>query len=294
VSAWRTWLTPAAPAAIAMVRVHGPAALLQRLVERPLPAVGRAALVHLLGSDARVVDQAVLVRLGEGELELMVHGGPGMRAAVDACLAGHGVEAGSEPAPGRGSDWLRLAGAASPAAVAWLLAHPGEAPPFPPAFLARSPVVLITGPANAGKSTLLNQWCGWQRALVADEPGTTRDLVMAETLVGGWRLRLVDSAGLRPTADPIESAGQDLVARARRWADAVVCLQPPAGGAAPRPGDLVVQAKADLGGADGAALPWSVHGLPGRGADRLLAALGAAVLARLGLPHDGETRAHRA
>ncbi len=286
-SPWRAWLTPAAPAAIAVVRVHGPPALLQRLCARPLPAPGRAGVGQLRGTDARMVDQAVLVRLAEDELELMVHGGPGMRAAVEACLAGYGV--GDDPAPapaaapGSGSAWQRLAAAASPAAVHWLLAHPGEPPPFPPAFLARSPVVLITGPANAGKSTLLNQWCGWQRALVAADPGTTRDLVMAETLVGGWRLRLVDSAGLRPTADPLERAGQDLVDQARTWADAVVCLIPPAGGATARPGDLRVQAKADLGAADAGPLPWSVHGLPGRSAASLLAALGDAVLAHLGL-----------
>jgi tRNA U34 5-carboxymethylaminomethyl modifying GTPase MnmE/TrmE len=290
VSAWRCWLTPAAPAAIAVVRVHGDAALLQQLSERPLPAPGRAGVCHLRGADARVVDQAVLVRLAPDELELMVHGGPGMRAAVDACLEAHGVVAGPEPAPGpesapgRDGEWQRLAAAASPAAVRWLLAHPGSLPPFPPAYLSRAPVVLITGPANAGKSTLLNAWCGWQRALVSAEPGTTRDLVMAETLVGGWRLRLVDSAGLRPSADPIERAGQDLVDQARRWADAVLCLEPPEGGAAARPGDLLVQAKADLAGAAAAPLPWSVHGVPGRSAADLLAALGDAVLARLGLP----------
>jgi tRNA U34 5-carboxymethylaminomethyl modifying GTPase MnmE/TrmE len=283
-SAWRSWLTPAAPAAIAVVRVHGPAALLQQLVERPLPAVGRAGVGHLRGTDARMVDQSVLVRLAVDVLELMVHGGPGMRAAVDACLEEHGVEAGPGPAPALDGEWQRLAGAASPAAVRWLLAHPGQTPPFPPAFLSRSAVVLITGPANAGKSTLLNAWCGWERALVSAAPGTTRDLVMAETLVGGWRLRLVDSAGLRPTADPIERAGQDLVDEARKWADAVVCLEPPAGGAVARAGDLAVQAKADLGGDAAAPLRWSVHGLPGRSAASLLTALGDAVLARLGLP----------
>jgi tRNA U34 5-carboxymethylaminomethyl modifying GTPase MnmE/TrmE len=290
-SAVRSWLTPAAPAAIAVVRVRAAAALLAQLVERPLPAPGRAGVGHLRGPDARLVDQAVLVRTGPDELELMVHGGPGMRAAVDACLEAHGVLAAPMPMPesdaaGAG-EWQRLAAAASPAAVAWLLAHPGQLPPFPHAYLSRAPVVLITGPANAGKSTLLNAWCGWSRALVSAEPGTTRDLVMAETLVGGWRLRLVDSAGLRDTADPIERAGQELVDQARGWADAVVCLEPSPGAAAAQPGDLLVQAKADLGGDAMGPLRWSVHGLPGRSAGELLAALGDAVLARLGLPRDG-------
>ncbi len=291
-SATRTWLTPAAPAAIALVRVQGPAALLACLLARPLPESGRAGVGHLRSAAGELVEEAVAVRLAEDELELMVHGGPGMRAAVDACLAGHGVT--PLEGPLHAGAWHRLAGAGSPAAVRWLLAHADAAPPFRAEFLSRAPVVLITGPANAGKSTLFNAWCGWPRALVSAEPGTTRDLVQAETPVGGWRLRLVDSAGLRVTADPLERAGQDLVAPARRWADAVLFLSP--GGIeddAIQPGDLVVRAKADLAetsqmrGGEAAPLLWSAHGLPGLGTHVLLATLGDAVLARLGLPRAG-------
>ena len=83
---------------------------------------------------------------------------------------------------------------------------------MPAELLYRPPFgVLITGPANAGKSSLLNAWCGHQRALVSDQAGTTRDLVAAETICHGWRLRLLDSAGLRAGADAIEAAGQALV-----------------------------------------------------------------------------------
>jgi tRNA modification GTPase len=164
--------------------------------------------------------------------------------------------------------------------VRWLLTNDGP-PPFPADLLERVPVVLITGPANAGKSTLLNAWCGHQRALVSDIPGTTRDLVAAQTLVHGWRLRLLDSAGLRAGGDELERAGQALAAQARRSADLVLYLRPPGdhGGEA---GDLIVQGKADLSASDG--LRWSVHGVPGTGPASLLDHLGRAVLERLRLP----------
>ena len=286
-----TWLTPPEPAALAVLRCPA----LAGLVARALPAPGHAAFARLRDRAGTVVDEVVLVRVADDALEITTHGGPGVRAAVGACLAGHGLTedagdaraallAGDAPRGGAAS-WSDLARAASPAAVRWLLAHPGAPPPFPAGLLVRAPVVLITGPANAGKSTLLNAWCGRQRALVSAIPGTTRDLVAAHALVGGWRLRLVDSAGLRPTADPLEQAGQELVAAARRWADLVLYLQPPSGSASdsPQPGDLVVQGKADLR-ASAAGLCWSAQGLAGAAPAELLGRLGDAVLVRLGLP----------
>jgi tRNA U34 5-carboxymethylaminomethyl modifying GTPase MnmE/TrmE len=273
-----TWLTPPAPAAIAVVRVDVARALLRRW-----PEPGRAGFAQLRDRAGTVVDECVVLRLCEDRADLCVHGGPGMRAAVTACLAGHGLLAADEPQDD--PRWRALAAAPSPAALAWLLAHPDAAPPFRRDFLTRPPLVLITGPANAGKSTLLNAWCGHRRALVSDLPGTTRDLVAAEALIAGWRVRLLDSAGLRPSDDALERAGQDLAERARTAADLVLVLAPadrPDGGWA-RPGDLVVQGKADLA-SDPGPLPWSDRGLRGTAPAGLLAGLGAAVLARLGLP----------
>jgi tRNA modification GTPase len=71
--------------------------------------------------------------------------------------------------------------------------------------------VLLAGPPNAGKSSLLNALLGYQRAIVDPTPGTTRDIVSASTAIDGWPITLCDSAGLRSTADPIEREG---VARA--------------------------------------------------------------------------------
>jgi hypothetical protein len=283
-----TWLTPPEPAALAVLRCSA----LPGLAARALPATGQAGFARLRDRAGAAVDEVVLVRVADDALEITTHGGPGVRAAVGACLAGHGLvevpwTAGGalvgDAAGGGAVAWSDLARAASPAAVRWLLAHPRAVPPFPAGLLTRAPVVLITGPANAGKSTLLNAWCGRQRALVSDIPGTTRDLVAAHALVGGWRLRLVDSAGLRPTADPLEQAGQDLVAAARGWADLVLYLQPPDGSDGCQPGDLVVQGKADLREPVDK-LCWSAKGKGGTGPAELLTRVGAAVLTRLGLP----------
>lgn len=266
-----SWLTPAAPAAIAVVRVTAHAALL----DRALPAVGAARFARLLAPDGGVVDELVADRISAEELHLMPHGGPGMRAAVEACLRAHGLQ---QTAPSADPQWAALAAAPAPAAVHWLLAHPGAVPPFNPDFLRRTPIVLITGPANAGKSTLLNAWCGHQRALVSDIPGTTRDVLAAETTVGGWRLRLLDSAGLRQTADPLEQAGQALVAAARARADVILSLRPPGNDGPEAATDLVVLGKADLR-PNSVGLRWTAHE-----AEPGLTQLGSAVLQRLGLP----------
>lgn len=73
--------------------------------------------------------------------------------------------------------------------------------------------VAIVGAPNAGKSTLFNALIGSDRAIVTDVPGTTRDLVTETIDLGGLRVRLVDTAGVREAADPIEAEG---VARSRQ------------------------------------------------------------------------------
>jgi tRNA modification GTPase len=73
--------------------------------------------------------------------------------------------------------------------------------------------VAIAGRPNVGKSSLINALVGYQRAIVFDQPGTTRDVLSADTAIDGWPVRLTDAAGIRETADPLEAEG---VSRARR------------------------------------------------------------------------------
>ena len=93
-------------------------------------------------------------------------------------------------------------------------------------ILREGALVVIAGPPNAGKSSLLNALLGESRAIVSATPGTTRDSIEEWLDVGGWPVRLVDTAGLRETADAIEGEG---VARARdlmEQADIVLNLTP--------------------------------------------------------------------
>jgi tRNA modification GTPase len=71
--------------------------------------------------------------------------------------------------------------------------------------------VVIAGRPNVGKSSLLNALVGFERAIVYDMPGTTRDVVTANTAIDGWLVLLADTAGMREASDTIEAAG---VARA--------------------------------------------------------------------------------
>ena len=82
----------------------------------------------------------------------------------------------------------------------------------------------IIGAPNAGKSSLLNRLLGYDRAIVTDIPGTTRDTVEEKALVGGVLLRLIDTAGLRETADTVERLGVERSRRAIEGADLILAL----------------------------------------------------------------------
>jgi tRNA modification GTPase len=67
--------------------------------------------------------------------------------------------------------------------------------------------VAISGPPNAGKSSLLNRLAGYAAAIVTDIPGTTRDPLREHLTLDGLAVTIVDTAGLRESADPVEQEG---------------------------------------------------------------------------------------
>jgi tRNA modification GTPase len=144
--------------------------------------------------------------------------------------------------------------------------------------------VLLVGEPNVGKSSLLNRLAGFERAIVHHEPGTTRDLVTVTTAIDGWPVRLIDSAGIRSGADPLETLGIARALDASRDVNLILHLYDasrPESAAETElrkrwPEALRVAHKCDLSAAadrgdDPAAIP--VSSQTGAGADRLLAAI---------------------
>ncbi|MEX2358067.1 MAG: GTPase, partial [Pirellulaceae bacterium] len=82
--------------------------------------------------------------------------------------------------------------------------------------------VVLAGEPNVGKSSLINALLGYDRAIVFDQPGTTRDLLTATTALEGWPVELTDTAGLRDSTDRLESSGIERAARMIAEADCVV------------------------------------------------------------------------
>ncbi|ENZ82459.1 MULTISPECIES: tRNA uridine-5-carboxymethylaminomethyl(34) synthesis GTPase MnmE [Caulobacter] len=76
--------------------------------------------------------------------------------------------------------------------------------------------IALIGAPNAGKSTLLNGLTEREAAIVTDTPGTTRDVIEVPLVLGGYKVLLADTAGIRDTSDAIEAEG---VRRARAWAE---------------------------------------------------------------------------
>ncbi len=92
-------------------------------------------------------------------------------------------------------------------------------------------VITVIGAPNAGKSSLVNALVRREVAIVSDIPGTTRDALEAHLNIGGWPVILIDTAGLRETADRIESEGIKRAKKRAGTADIVLALfdatQPP-------------------------------------------------------------------
>lgn len=152
-------------------------------------------------------------------------------------------------------------------------------------------LVVVAGPPNAGKSSLINAIVGEERAIVTDVPGTTRDHLDVPIAIGGLPVRLTDTAGLRDTDDRVEAIGVQRAQRLVEQADVLVWL----GGMADaplHPRKLVLNAKCDLPGrAASAEGSLSVSAMTGEGIAELLGRVQA--LARQSLPGEGEVALNR-
>lgn len=114
--------------------------------------------------------------------------------------------------------------------------------------------VVVSGPPNAGKSSLVNALAGFARSIVSPTPGTTRDVLETRLVLEGWDVVLIDTAGLRlDTDDAIEQAGIASARAAAAEADLVLTVSaadqpavPPASAPPTAPPHLTVVTKSDL------------------------------------------------
>lgn len=132
------------------------------------------------------------------------------------------------------------------AAVSQLAGEMEVALSRPPAERLRDGLrVVIAGPPNAGKSSLLNWLAGRQAAITSALAGTTRDLVEAPTSIGGTPFLLVDTAGLRDSEEAVEAIGVDRARSSIAAADLILWLGNPEE-APDRSRTILVHSKLDL------------------------------------------------
>jgi tRNA modification GTPase len=145
-------------------------------------------------------------------------------------------------------------------------------------------VVAIAGPPNAGKSSLLNFLAKRDVAIVTETPGTTRDLIEVRLDLGGREVVLIDTAGIRDTADSIEAEG---IRRARETiarAHPTLWLDDSKSGPSTRPGDAVpVRSKIDLGPCAAGEQAIGISVRTGEGIPGLLGLIGAKMRAVAGI-----------
>lgn len=108
-------------------------------------------------------------------------------------------------------------------------------------------VVVLAGAPNVGKSSIFNHLLGSERAIVTEVPGTTRDAIEAGTTIEGFPFRLVDTAGMRDTSEPVERIGIEVARRSVGRADIVLlCVE---AGRVPGAAEAELEREAEAAGA---------------------------------------------
>lgn len=268
-------MTPTgAPGAVGVVQLFGNVdAALDLLGIRPVRP-GEVALRSLCG-----IDHGLAARWTETCIQLMPHGGATLLRQLAAIISDAGLAESAGPDPLRdypeASTHLEarmldaLARASSPLAINLLLDQPrrwwaeGEGATFDPDHsrtlnrLIDPPLVVAVGPANVGKSTLVNALAGRPVSIVADEPGTTRDHVGVLIDMAGLVVRYIDTPGIRPPGETgaIEREAGAIAERVRASADLIISCgdvsAAPVGGSGTNQVVITIATRADLG-----APPW--------------------------------------
>ena len=168
-------------------------------------------------------------------------------------------------------------------------------------LLREGALVVLAGPPNAGKSSLMNALLGECRAIVSATPGTTRDSIEEGLDLDGWPVRLVDTAGPRTTDDDIEAEGVKRAESLVERADIVLLLgdgRTNAVSAANRAKVIPVQSKCDLLPKEAkssenhqSAAPIRVSAVTGEGLDALKTAIVARLKSLAGTATDGSASA---
>lgn len=299
-------LTPAGvPGGVAVIGVYGNVdAALARVGVAAVP-VGAVALRDLCG-----VDRGVVARWSKTSAHLMPHGGVAIVRLLAEALTARGIAEQTNADPRtvypEAADEVEaymlaaLARAASPMAIDLLLDQPrrwrdGAADGGVAARsrilnrLVDPPLVVGFGPANVGKSTLVNELAGRSVAVVADEPGTTRDHVGVTLDLGGLVVRYVDTPGLRAQAGATEREAAGLALELVERADLVLVFADATASLVevPRCGQVLrVGLRSDLGPARGATdIRVSVR--LGTGLTELVTAMREALVPRSVLEHSG-------
>lgn len=204
-------------------------------------AEGILAVIEAAGERARRVGQALL----RGELRQRIDALRGRVNEVLAELEAHIDFPEDDLDPGAAADVVTRLEAIA-VAIEGLAATAASGQ-----MVVEGVTVALVGPVNAGKSSLFNRLIGRERALVAPEPGTTRDYVEATVQWSGLAVTLIDTAGVRERADGLEARGIELGERRAREADfelVIVEAREWVAGARPDPGDrrLLAVSKADV------------------------------------------------